>query len=71
MKKLSNKDLLKQIQENLNKKETRICNHIYESFIDINAFKSKGINFDMSGFCLSICRIHVNLIPSHFNKHLA
>ena len=30
MKKLSNKDLLKQIQENLNKKETRICNHIYE-----------------------------------------
>jgi hypothetical protein len=30
MKKLSNKDLLDKIKDKLNKKETRICNHIYE-----------------------------------------
>ena len=30
MKKLSNKDLLDKIRDKLDKKETRICNHIYE-----------------------------------------
>ena len=30
MKKLSNKDLLDKIRNKLDKKETRICNHIYE-----------------------------------------
>ena len=30
MKKLSNKDLLEKIREKFDKKETRICNHIYE-----------------------------------------
>jgi hypothetical protein len=30
MKKLSNKDLLEKIRDKLDKKETRICNHIYE-----------------------------------------
>ena len=30
MKKLSNKDLLEKIRDKLDKKETKICNHIYE-----------------------------------------
>jgi hypothetical protein len=30
MKKLSNKDLIEKIRDKLDKKETRICNHIYE-----------------------------------------